>query len=209
MFKWEEHEKRMAAEREKIGLFGGSFDPIHTGHLIFAQTAVNVAGLSRVLFIPTAAPPHKRGIHITGIETRTRMLKLAIEGNPRFELSRVEASPGISYTYKTVRTFAAQGYGKEDIHLLIGSDSLEEIGEWRKPDEIFSRATILVMRRPGRERIPALPAEAAVIVMTTGANAISARSIRELVREGKSIRYLVPDAVERFIAAHSLYGAKA
>ena len=199
----------MAAEREKIGLFGGSFDPIHTGHLILAQAAVNVAGLSRILFIPTAAPPHKRGVPITGIETRTRMVKLAIAGNPRFELSRAEASPGVSYTYRTVRSFAAKGYGKEEIHLLIGSDSLEEIDRWRKPDEIFSHATILVMRRPGYERIPALPGEAAVIVMTTGASAISARSIRELVREGKSIRYLVPDAVERFIAAHSLYGAKA
>ena len=137
------------------------------------------------------------------------MVRLAIAGNPRFELSRAEASPGVSYTYRTVRSFAAKGYGKEEIHLLIGSDSLEEIDRWRKPEEIFSRATILVMQRPGHERIPALPGEAAVIVMTTGASAISARSIRELVREGKSIRYLVPDAVERFIAAHSLYGAKA
>jgi len=198
----------MAAKREKIGLFGGSFDPIHTGHLILAQAAVNVAGLARVLFIPTAMPPHKRGVPLAGVEWRTRMVELAIEGNPYFELSRVEASRKVSYTYRTLRRFVEQGYGKGEIHLLVGSDSLEEMGEWRRPAEIFSHATILVMMRPGHERIPPLPPEAAVIAMSTGGNAISASGIRALVREGKSIRYLVPDAVERFIAEHSLYGSK-
>jgi nicotinate-nucleotide adenylyltransferase len=196
----------MEARKEKIGLFGGSFDPIHTGHLILAEAAVNVAGLARVIFIPTAIPPHKRDVPLTDIETRTRMVELAIEGNPRFELSRIEASRGVSYTYRTVRSFAARGYGKEEIHLLLGGDMLEEMGEWRKPGEIFSRATVLVMLRPGHARLPALPPEAALICMTAGASAISSRSIRALVREGKSIRYLVPEAVERFIAAHSLYG---
>ncbi|HVO76972.1 MAG TPA: nicotinate-nucleotide adenylyltransferase [Candidatus Bathyarchaeia archaeon] len=199
----------MAAERERIGLFGGSFDPVHTGHLILAQAAVNVAGLARVLFLPTASPPHKRPGSLTDIETRARMVTLAIAGNPRFELSRIEVSRGVSYTYRTVRSFVEQGYGKEEIHLIIGSDSLEEIDQWRNPGEIFSHATILVMQRPGHERLPALPPEAAVIVMTAGATAISARAIRALAAEGRSIRYLVPDAVERFIAAHSLYGAKA
>jgi nicotinate-nucleotide adenylyltransferase len=198
----------MAAEREKIGLFGGSFDPVHTGHLILAQAAVNVAGLSRVLFIPTAVPPHKRGVPLTDIESRIRMVELAIARNPRFELSRVEAERGVSYTFETVRRFADQGYDKDQIHLLIGSDSLGEMGEWRNPAEIFSRATILVMQRPGSERIPPLPPEAAIVVITAGMNAISASGIRTLVREGKSIRYLVPDTVERFIASHSLYGSK-
>ena len=168
---------------------------------------MNVAGLARVVFIPTASPPHKRDVPLTDIETRTRMVELAIAGNPRFELSRIEASRGVSYTYRTVRSFAERGYGKEEIHLLLGGDMIEEMGEWRKPREIFSRATVLVMLRPGHARLPALPPEAAIICMTAGANAISSRSIRALAREGKSIRYLVPEAVERFIAAHSLYGA--
>jgi len=198
----------MAVRREKIGLFGGSFDPVHTGHLILAQAAVNIAGLRRVLFIPTAVPPHKRRVPLTGIEWRARMVELAIADNPCFELSRVEASRGVSYTYRTVRRFVEEGYGKEEIHLLIGSDSLEEMGEWRRPTEIFLHATICVLMRPGHERIPPLPPEAAVIAMGTGANSISATAIRALVREGKSIRYLVPDAVERFIAEHSLYGSK-
>jgi nicotinate-nucleotide adenylyltransferase len=196
----------MEARKEKIGLFGGSFDPIHTGHLILAEAALNVAGLARVVFIPTALPPHKRDVPLTDIETRTRMVELAIGGNPRFELSGIESSRGVSYTYRTVRSFAEQGYGKEEIHLLLGGDMLEEMAEWCKPGEIFSRATILFMPRPGHARIPPLPAEAALICMTAGANALSSRSIRALVREGKSIRYLVPEAIERFIAAHSLYG---
>ena len=167
---------------------------------------MNVAGLARIIFIPTASPPHKRDVSLTDIETRTRMVELAIKGNPRFELSRIEASRGVSYTYRTVRSFAAQGYGKEEIHLLLGGDMLEEMAEWRSPGEIFSRATVLVMLRPGHARLPALPPEAAIICMTAVANAISSRSIRALVREGKSIRYLVPEAIERFIAEHSLYG---
>ncbi len=196
----------MEARREKIGLFGGSFDPIHTGHLILAQAAVNVAGLARVIFIPTAIPPHKRDVPLTDIRTRARMVELAIEGNPRFELSRIEASRGVSYTYRTVRAFAEQGYGKLEIHLLLGGDMLEEMAEWRKPGEIFSRATVLAMLRPGHARLPALPPEAALICMTSGANTISSRTIRALAREGKSVRYLVPEAIERFIAANSLYG---
>ena len=195
----------MAAKREKIGLFGGSFDPIHTGHLILAQGALNVAGLERVLFIPTAAPPHKKPRELTDFETRVRMVELGIAGNERFELSLIEAARDVSYTYQSVRSFVEKGYGRDEIHLLIGSDSLEEIGEWRSPREIFAHATILVMARPGHERLSALAPEAALIRMTAGSNSISSSEIRRLVREGKSIRYLVPDRVERFIAEHSLY----
>jgi nicotinate-nucleotide adenylyltransferase len=195
----------MEARSKKIGLFGGSFDPIHTGHLILAQTAVNTVGLERVLFIPTALPPHKRARNLARFETRARMVGLAIEGNPRFELSLIEAAHRVSYTYRSVLAFVEQGYGKDEIHLMIGSDSLEEMETWRSPREIFAHATVLVMARPGHERVPALAPEAALIWMTAGSNSISSSDIRALVREGKSIRYLVPDRVERFIAEHSLY----
>jgi nicotinate-nucleotide adenylyltransferase len=199
----------MGARRQKIALFGGSFDPIHTGHLILAQAAINAVGLARVLFVPTALPPHKRDAPLAGIEDRLRMVALAIEGNPRFELSRAEARRRVSYTIDTVRSFADGGYRKSELHLLVGSDSLEEMGGWREPGEIFSLATIVVMMRPGHERVPPLPPEAAVIVLTAGASAIASRSIRALARQRRSIRYLVPDAVERFIAKHSLYASKA
>jgi len=193
------------AARERIGLFGGSFDPVHTGHLILAQAAVNALALERVLFIPTAVPPHKHGGALADFAARAEMVELAIAGNPRFELSLAEAKRAVSYTYRTVLRFAGEGYGREKIHLLIGSDSLEEIREWRNPAEIFANATIVVMLRPGHERIAALPPESALVCLEEGKNSISSTDVRRLVREGKSIRYLVPDAVERYIARVALY----
>jgi len=198
----------MTARIEKVGLFGGSFDPIHAGHLIMAQAAVNLAELDRIHFIPTAVPPHKTTGSLTAFETRARMVALAIAGNTSFELSRIEAERSVSYTYRTVRAFADRGLGRDSLHLLIGSDSLEEMGGWRGPEEIFARATILVMMRPGHERIPQLPPDAALICMTAGSNSISSTEIRSLAAAGKSIRYLVPEPVERFIAEHSLYVPK-
>jgi nicotinate-nucleotide adenylyltransferase len=193
------------ATRERIGLFGGSFDPIHTGHLILAQAAVNALALDRVLFIPTAVPPHKRREALTDFTTRVEMIERAIAGNRRFELSLVEAKRAVSYTYRTVLRFVREGYGRESIHLLIGSDSLEEIYEWRKPEMIFANATIVVMLRPGHERIPPLPPESALVRLAEGSNSISSSDVRDLVRDGKSIRYLVPDAVGRCIGRHALY----
>jgi nicotinate-nucleotide adenylyltransferase len=193
------------AIRERIALFGGSFDPVHTGHLIAAQAAVNALALDRVLFIPTAVPPHKGGVALADFAMRAEMVELAIAGNPRFELSLVESRRTVSYTYRTVLTFVRRGYGRENIHLIIGSDSLTDVPEWRKPDIIFANVTIVVMARPGHERMPVLPPESAVIRLEKGRTAISSTDVRSLVREGKSIRYLVPEAVERYIARHALY----
>jgi nicotinate-nucleotide adenylyltransferase len=195
----------MASRIGRIGLFGGSFDPIHTGHLIAAQAAVNTVGLERVFFIPTARPPHKRARDLTRFDTRRRMVELAIEGNPRFELSLIEAGRGVSYTYRSILSFVERGFRRDEIHLLIGADSFEEMETWRRTGEIVAHATILVMARPGHERFPALPPDAALVYMTAGSNSISSSDIRRLVRERKPIRYLVPDRIERFIAEHSLY----
>jgi nicotinate-nucleotide adenylyltransferase len=192
----------------RIGLFGGSFDPIHMGHMILAQTAVNFVGLERVFFIPTAIPPHKRRSDLTSFEIRREMVELAIEDNPLFELSLLEGKGKISYTYESVLHFKGQGYGREQIHLLIGSDSLDEICTWKNPGVIFSNSTIVAMQRPGSQALPALPREAAVIVITTGSNTISSSEIREFVKAGRSIRYLVPRRVELFVADHSLYRNK-
>jgi nicotinate-nucleotide adenylyltransferase len=194
-----------AAGNERIGLFGGTFDPIHTGHLILAEAAINTASLDRVLFIPTATPPHKRRAGLSGFEVRAEMVRLAIAGNPRFELSLIESAEDVSYTYRTVAAFAERGLDREHIHLLVGSDSFGEMREWRRPEEILSRATIIVLARPGSAGAPAIPAGAAVIWMNAGMNGISSTEIRRLRAEGKSIRYLVPEAVERFIESHSLY----
>ncbi|UCF06217.1 MAG: nicotinate (nicotinamide) nucleotide adenylyltransferase [bacterium] len=191
--------------REKIGLFGGSFDPIHTGHLILAESARSWIGLERIIFLPTAIPPHKNHTGMTSYEVRARMVELAIEDNPNFELSTLEGQWRVSYTYETVLHFKDEGYGKEQVHLLIGSDTLGEIHSWKNPELIFSHATIVVLMRPGYEKLPILPDGAAVVMIETGSNSISATEIRKRVSEKRSIRYLVPGSVERFIQEHSLY----
>ncbi len=189
----------------KIGLFGGSFDPPHTGHLILAELAADFAGLERVFFIPTAVPPHKRRSDLTPFETRRRMVGVAIQDNPRFEISLVENKADVSYTYESVLSFRRQGLGREQIHLLVGGDSLGEISSWKRPDEIYRNATIVAMQRPGHPVTPVLPEGAALIVLRSGCNTISSSEIRRRVRDGRSIRYLVPPAVELFIREHGLY----
>jgi nicotinate-nucleotide adenylyltransferase len=193
------------ADIEKIGLFGGSFDPVHTGHLILAQMAAGFAGLDRVLFTPTAAPPHKTGRKLSPWEDRIEMVRLAIEGNPLFELSTLEGSEAPSYTWESVLHYSRQGYGRERLHLLVGGDSLSEMGKWRNPGEIFDNATIISMKRPGSGDLAAPPAGAAVMMIESGANTISSSEIRRRVREGMTIRYLVPEAVERYILDRGLY----
>lgn len=197
------------SDREKIGLFGGSFDPIHTGHLILAESARAFLGLGRVLFMPTAMPPHKWHGRMTDYSHRTRMVELAIGGNPSFELSTFEGEARTSYTFETVLHFKELGFGKEEIHLLVGSDSLGEISTWKNPGSIFENATIAVLVRPGFEHLPSLPASASVVMIETGGNTISSTEIRRLVGEGRSIRYLVPPPVERFIDSNALYRAPA
>jgi nicotinate-nucleotide adenylyltransferase len=190
---------------EKIGLFGGSFDPLHVGHLILAELAADFAALERVLFVPTAVPPHKRDDALTPFELRRRMVEIGIAGNPRFELSHLESGEDVSYTYQSVLHFHERGFGREQIHLLVGGDSLWEMASWRHPEEICRHATIVAMQRPGHAELPSLPDGAAVIVLESGSNAISSSEIRRRVREGRSIRYLVPDAVRRFIDENALY----
>jgi nicotinate-nucleotide adenylyltransferase len=191
---------------ERIGLFGGTFDPIHTGHLILAEQAINAVGLGKVCFIPTERPPHKDAAALSEFERRAAMVELAITGNPRFELSRDEEGRDVSFTFETVLRWRDRGYDRQSLHLLLGSDSLAELPSWRRPETIVAHATLMVMARPGAGAVRLCPpGGAAVVVLETGMNAISSSTIRRLVREGKSIRYLVPEAVERYIRERSLY----
>jgi len=189
----------------RIGVFGGSFDPIHLGHLILAQNALETLELDRVFFVPTAVPPHKKNIKLSPFPLRVKMVELALAGNDAFELSLMESGEDPSYTYETVLRFKEEGYEREQLHLLVGSDSLQELEYWRRPEVIFENATIVSMMRPGFEAIPPLPRGASVVILERGSNSISSTDIRELVREGKSIKYLVPDGVEKFIKDNSLY----
>ena len=191
--------------RDAIGLFGGSFDPPHTGHLILAERAADALGLATVFFIPTATPPHKEPGGLSSFEDRRRMTELAVAGNDRFAVSLVEDRPEPSFTWETVERFAADGYDRERLHLLVGEDSLGDIHGWRRPETICRLATIVSMRRPGVSGPPVPPPEAAVVCLETGANAISSTEIRRLVAAGRSIRYLVPAPVEAYIRKHGLY----
>lgn len=189
----------------RIGLFGGSFDPIHTGHLILANAALDYASLERVFFIPTASPPHKVPGGLTPFDMRREMVELAIGDNDRFELSLIEQKEDTSYTFETVMHYHDLGYTREQLHLLIGADSMEDISRWRNPSMIFRNSTIVMMERPGYEAAGAVPPDASVIIVSTGSNTISSSSIREMISSGRSIRYLVPRAVEAYIIANSLY----
>jgi len=189
----------------KIGLFGGSFDPVHNGHLILAERARDFAGLDKVLFIPTAVPPHKPRKGLSGLDSRRKMVELAIDDNEHFELSDFEMRKETSYTYQSVLHFRDKGYDREDLHLIVGTDSLAEMKDWKNPEVIFENCTVIALERDRDLVFEGIPPDAAIIVMSSGRNSISSTEIRNLVREGRSIRYLVPGKVERFILDNSLY----
>lgn len=183
-----------------LGVFGGSFDPIHHGHLIVARAAMETLGLSRVLFVPARAQPLKQG-HGAGAEDRAAMVSAAIAGEPRFALEPMElARAGASYTVDTLRTLAARGPG-EPLVLLLGADAAAEFPRWRAPDEIRRLARVVVMTRAGTA--PSTPDGLEQVQVP--AVEISATAIRARVRAGLSIRWFVPDAVATMIAARGLY----
>lgn len=189
-----------------IGLFGGSFDPIHHGHLIVAQAVVDVLGLDELRFVPARQQPFKTGQHLVPPETRARMVELAIAGEPRFRVERAELErAGPSYTVDTLRVLQAREPGKR-FALLIGADAARDLPKWRDADALPTLADLVVFARAG---VPAPPLPWPVRQVTVPAIEISATAIRLRVREGRSIRYLVPDPVREAIRVGGLYLADA
>ena len=198
-----------------IGLFGGTFDPPHSGHLIVAQDAALALSLDRVLFMPAAQPPHKLGRAMSPPAVRARMLQLAIEGNSLFAFSGLELErEGPSYTVDTLTQLAAQHAGAHWT-LLLGADQYAEFALWRQPGEIRRLARIAVLARGGGSDgtapsaaagIPPVEAleQGDVRIQVTRID-ISATQIRTRVAAGQPIRYMVPAAVESFIFEHGLY----
>lgn len=204
-------ERRPDPAGTRIGVFGGTFDPPHIGHLILAQSALFGFGLARVLFVLGGDPPHKRGQVVTPVRHRLAMLSLAIADNPRFELSRIEIDrPGPHFTYETLALLHAQMPNSELIFLL-GADSLIDLPTWNHPDEIVQNAALGVMQRPGQhlyndviyERFP--EAEGRILMMEAPEIGIAARTLRRMIAQGQSVRYQVPDAVIAYIRDHGLY----
>ena len=194
----------------RIGLFGGTFDPPHVGHLALAEWARAQLALDHVLFVPAGRPPHKGRARLSPVEHRVAMTRLAVRGNRAFAVSTLETRRhGPSFTVDTLRALKRRE-PRSRLFLLMGADSLAEFHTWRDPEGIVAFATLAVAERPGAPG----PGRRAARAGRTGARvtwlrnpglAVSSSAIRARLRAGQTVRYLVPDAVARYIARHRLY----
>jgi nicotinate-nucleotide adenylyltransferase len=199
-----------------IGLLGGTFDPIHYGHLVIAEEVVAVLHLDEMVFIPAGQPPHKSGDSVTAVEHRVAMLELAIASNSYFAISLVDVKrSGPSYTVETLQRLREEWGTNVALYFVIGWDSLEELPLWYDPIGILEQLTYLVaVRRPGyveepgyieqlEARLPGIKQR--LLVIPVPQLAISATELRQRVAEGRPIKYQTPEAVERYITEHNLY----
>ena len=199
----------------RLGILGGTFDPPHYAHLILAQHAYEELHLTKVLFVPAGVPPHKTDTR-TPVEDRLTMLKMAIEGNDYFELSRVEVDrPGPHYTIDTVRIIQQQNPDAE-LFFIMGGDVYRDLPNWDRPQEMFAtcKLAVAVMRRPGfgnpdlrldmhDEVIPDLAHNA--LLLSSPLVEFSSTDIVERLTQRRSVRYMVPDDILEYIFSHGLY----
>lgn len=198
----------------KIGLMGGTFDPIHYGHLVAAEEARINFNLSKVIFIPAGNPPHKKDYKVTDSEHRYIMTALAVNSNPYFEVSRVEVDrEGYTYTVDTLKWFREKYDDSVELFFISGADAILDILTWRKVDEVLKYCTFIAATRPGYtseqlerkvKEVKNLYGKEIFILEVTGM-AISSTDIRKKVKNGQSIKYLVPEAVEYYIIKNNLY----
>lgn len=197
---------------ERVLCFGGSFNPIHHGHLITARAVAEVAGFNKVLLIPSSQPPHKRqNADIADPEQRLAMCEIAIDGDSLFEVSDLELRrSGPSYTIDTVRELKRQGWQR--VHWLMGADMVQILPKWHEPQALLAEADFVVMARPGWtfawETMPTEFRRLQQHVVAAPMLQISATDIRQRVRDGRSIRYLVPEAVRGYIEQNRLYAER-
>jgi len=195
----------------RIGIFGGTFDPLHNGHLVLAEQCREQCRLDEVWFVPAAIPPHKQDLVISPAKTRCDMIEFGISGNPQFKLCRVELDrPGLSYTVTTLQQIHDEDPTRE-LFLLVGADSIRDLPTWRQPDRILQLATIVAVNRgsaaPTEAQRQALQPTIASRIQFVGMPGIeiSSTDIRQRVTSGQSIRYLVPRAVETYIHQNRVY----
>jgi len=212
----------------RLGLFGGTFNPIHYGHLRSAEEVAEALDLDQIWFIPAALPPHKSRADVTSFEVRLALTRLAVGRHPRLKVSDVEGRrPGKSYTIDTLHHFRDEFGPQGELYFILGMDSMLEIATWKAYRELFTLSHFVVLDRPGYDRnrldeilkrqvspdFQALfsrdgfqhPSGYRVLVQNTTLLDISGTRIRHLVREGRSIRYLLPEPVRRFILKNNLY----
>jgi nicotinate-nucleotide adenylyltransferase len=195
---------------QRLGLLGGTFDPVHVGHLAAAEAAIGCAGLDRVIFIPAATPPH-RAPAVAPAELRREMCRLATEGDARFAVSDVELKrEGPSYTADTLSELRRL-HPEDQLFLILGWDAARLFPTWRRPAEVRERASVVVVGRPGSDapreadlKSAGLDGDGVVLCLEPTPD-VSASEIRRAVAVGESIAGKVPAAVERYITAHRLY----
>ena len=186
----------------KIGILGGTFDPIHSGHLKIAQAAAGSLKLDKLIFMPCFIPPHKTPKNITAAEHRLEMIRLAINSYPNYEVSDYEiAKGGSSFSIDTISEFK-QAHPNDQIFFIIGSDSLIELSSWKNGDRIPEVASLAVVKRPSYE-YKTLPQ--GVIEVDMEPTPVSSSHIRLLLKEGKALKNLVPQKVAKYILEHKLY----
>ena len=189
---------------ERLGILGGTFDPIHNGHVLLARAVLEQLPLDRVLFVPAADPPHKSAL-VASAAHRFEMVRLALEGLDGLEVSRAELDrDGPSYTVETLRHFRSQ-YCDSNLYLIIGADNVAELPSWYDPEGIVALATVVAGSRDQRS----LPLDAKfgsrIQRLPTPTYDISSTDIRQRLLQGRPVRYLVPEAVERYLTIHRLY----
>ena len=201
---------------KKLGILGGSFNPIHLGHLVLAETAREALCLERVIFIPAKLPPHKRAAPLAGGADRLAMVRLAVAGNPAFSVSDIELRrPGVSYTVDTVRALREELGAGVQIYFLIGMDTVGELAAWREVARLARLCLLVPLSRPGQASPNAAALERAVgrrparailrRALAMPLIGISSSEIRRRVADGRTIRYLVPDPVAAYIRRKRLY----
>lgn len=214
---------------KRLGLFGGTFNPIHYGHLRSAEEVAEALNLSQIWFIPAALPPHKASADVTPFEVRLAMTRLAVGRQRLFAVSDIEGRrPGKSYSIETLRHFREEFGPQGELYFILGMDAMLEIATWKDYRELFTLSHFVVLDRPGYDRgrlgkllkrqvhpdfkpHPAQegfqhPSGYRVLCQSTTLMDIAATRIRNLVRQGRSIRYLLPEQVRRFILKNRLYG---
>lgn len=198
---------------KSLAIMGGTFDPIHYGHLVVAEQVRHSFGCDKIIFVPAAIPPHKTDNIITEAADRLALTKLAVASNPRFEVSTIEIErPGPSYTIDTVQDIKKR-YQPENLYFITGADAVLEILSWKDVDKLLSACKFIAATRPGydlsnlHQKLRTLPKKHLknIISFYVPSLAISSTDIRKRIRCGEPIKYLLPEAVERYIYDHLLY----
>lgn len=195
----------MTSERQRVGVMGGTFDPIHHGHLVAASEVAARFDLDEVVFVPTGQPSFKQGQDVSPAEHRYLMTVIATASNPRFTTSRVDIDrPGLTYTVDTLRDLRSQR-PDADLFFITGADAIEQIATWKNAPELWEMAHFVAVTRPGHVlSVAGLPSEH-VSLLEIPALSISSTDCRARARAGDPVWYLVPDGVVQYIAKYRLY----